>query len=533
MSSHYNLAPARRRAGGGFTLWAGLPKPVLLLAALVSLLILAPFIITLTDAFHGSLAHTMTLLWRPITAKLLLNTICLGAATTLICGLVGTAAAWLVERTDLPGRRLWAILAPLPLAIPAFIASYAWLSINNVFEGATGALLVVSASYYPLVYLPVAAALRNLDPSLEESARTMGATPWQCFYRVTLPQIRPALLGGMLLVVLHVLTEFGAFAMLRFRTFTTAIYAEYTAGFAADQGALLACVLLVLCLLCLVGESLLRGHHSYARVGQGAARAPLRYPLGRSRLPVLAGLVLLCIVTLGVPLGLIGFWLTRHDAAAIATSAMSLSLLWTATAHSLGYGLIAAIATTLIALPIAWLSVRYRHTLVVLMERISYLPRGMPGIVLALALVTLSLTIARPIYQSAALLIIAYAIIFIPLAVVSLHASLLQIQPRLEQSARALGLTPIKVMQRIVLPLAAPGIGAAMALVFLSVTTELTTTLLLIPTGAQTLATQVWASSSTFAFATAAPYAAVLVGISMLASWVLANRFGRSPIDAQ
>lgn len=525
--------PAHHRVGGGLVSLAELPRPVLLLAVLISALILAPFVITLTDAFHGSLAHTLTLLWRPITAKLLLNTIGLGATTTIICALIGTATAWLVERTDLPGRRLWAVLAPLPLAIPAFIASYAWLSINNVFEGATGALLVVSASYYPLVYLPVAAALRNLDPSLEESARTMGATPWQCFYRVTLPQIRPALLGGMLLVVLHVLTEFGAFAMLRFRTFTTAIYAEYTAGFAADQGALLACVLLVLCLLCLVGESLLRGHHSYARVGQGAARAPLRYALGHGRLPILAALVLLGIVTLGVPLGLIGFWLTRHDAAAIATSAVSLPMLGTATAHSLGYGLVAAIATTLIALPIAWLSVRYHHTLVVLMERISYLPRGMPGIVLALALVTLSLSVAKPIYQSATLLIIAYAIIFIPLAVVSLHASLLQIQPRLEQSARALGLSPVRVMRRIVLPLAAPGIGAAMALVFLSVTTELTTTLLLIPTGAQTLATQVWASSSTFAFAAAAPYAAVLVAISMLASWVLANRFGRSPIDHQ
>src|SRR5699024_8927811 len=143
------------------------------------------------------------------------------------------------------------------------------------------------------------------------------------------------------------------------------------------------------------------------------------------------------------------------------------------------YGLIAGAVTTAIALPIAWLSVRYRHPLVRLMERANFLPRGMPGIVLALALVTLSLTLLDPLYQTAALLIAAYAIIFIPLAVVSLQATLAQIRPTLEQSARSLGQRPVAVLRRVILPLAGPGIGAAMALVFISVVTELTTTLLL------------------------------------------------------
>ncbi len=509
------------------------PKAVLFAAGIISLIVLAPFAITVLNAVHGSLGMALRLLFRPVTAQLLVNTVGLAVASTAICALVGTGAAWLIERTDLPGRRFWAVAAPLPLAIPAFIASYAWLSASTVFTGAAGALLVVSASYYPLVYLPVAAALRNADPALEESARTMGCSPWRCFFRVILPQIKPALLGGMLLVILHVLTEFGAFALLRFRTFTTAIYAEYTAGFAADQGALLACVLLVLCLLCLVGESLLRGRRDYARVGPGARRSAVRYPLRGARYLSLAGMLALAVVTLGVPLSLIAFWLTQHDAAAIATAGVTPSLLLGAMWHSLGYGLAAGLATTAVALPIAWLSVRFRHPLVHLMERASFLPRGMPGIVLALALVTLSLTLIHPLYQSAILLIAGYAIIFIPLAVVSLRATLGQVQPALEQSARALGQRPIAVLKRVVLPLAAPGIGAAMALVFLSVVTELTTTLLLIPTGAHTLATQVWAASSTFAFAAAAPYAAILVAVSMFATWILANRFGRAPIDME
>jgi iron(III) transport system permease protein len=507
------------------------PAPLVLAAALVSALVLAPFAVTIFDAAHGGLMATLGLLFRPITGQLLLNTLGLAAVSTLACALIGTGAAWLVERTDLPGRRFWAVVAPLPLAIPAFIASYAWLSASTVFEGAPGAALVVIVSYYPLIYLPVAAALRSIDPALEESARTMGCSPWRCFFRVTLPQIQPALMGGALLVVLHVLTEFGAFALLRFRTFTTAIYAEYTAGFAADQGALLACVLLVLCLACLLAEKLLRGQRDYARIGRGARRPPLRYHLGWARYPVLLAMLGASLVTLGVPLGSIAYWLTQNDVAAVATAGVSPALLFTATWHSIGYGLAAGIVTTILALPVAFLSVRYRQPLIHLMERASYLPRGLPGIVVALALVTLSLALLHPLYQTAILLVAGYAIIFLPLAVVSLRSSLAQVQPDLEQSARALGRRPLGVLWHIVLPLAAPGLGAATALVFIAVGTELTTTLLLIPTGAHTLATQVWAASSTFAFAAAAPYAAALIAISMLATWILANRFGRSPIN--
>lgn len=527
------LAGRKLALGRGF-LGPNKPPPLLLLAAaLVSAGVLAPLAITVYDAAGGSVRQTLRLLWRPVTAHLLLNTLGLALSATVICAVLGTGLSWLIERTDLPGRRLWGVLAPLPLAIPAFIASYAWLSIDNLFAGAAGALLVSVVSYYPLVYLPVAAALRGIDPALEESARSMGCSPMRCFFRVTLPQIRPALLGGMLLVILHVLAEFGAFALLRFRTFTTAIYAQYLAGFAPAQGALLACVLLLLCLFFLFLESRLAGHHDYARVGQGVRRAPARIPLGVLRWVLLAAMLGLVTITLGVPLGTIGFWLTQHDVAAVSAAGLSLPLLFWSTVHSLSYGAIAGVVTTLVALPVAYLSIRHRHPLVDMMERATYIPRGMPGIVVALALVALSLGLIHPLYQTTTLLILAYAIIFIPLAVVSVRATLGQVRLALEQSARALGARPTSVFGRVVLPLAAPGLGAAMALVFISVSTELTTTLLLIPIGAHTLATQVWAESSTFAFAGAAPYAAVLVAISMLATWILANRFGRAPIDME
>lgn len=506
------------------------PAASALAAASVCLIVLAPLCVTVFDAAHGGFEQAVRLLFRPLVAHLLVNTLVLALVSALACALIGTASAWLIERTDLPGRRFWAVVAPLPLAIPAFITSYTWLSVSSVFEGVAGAALVVICAYYPLLYLPVAAALRGVDPALEESARTMGCTPWRCFFRVILPQLKPALMGGMLLVALNVLTEFGAFALLRFRTFTTEIYTQYTAGYAADQGALLACVLLVLCLVCLFVETRVRGHRHYARIGMGSRRPPIRYPLGKARYPVLLAMAGLGFVTLGMPLGTIAYWLTRHDVAAVTTAGVSPAQIIRATLHSLGYGLTAGVATTALALPIAFLSTRYRSRGVMFMERIAYLPQGMPGIVIALALVTLSLHLLHPLYQSTVLLIGGYAIVFLPLALVSIRSVLAQIPPDLEQSARALGSRPLGVLWRVVLPLAAPGLGAAIALVFIAVCTELTATLLLVPIGAHTLATQIWAESSTFAFAATAPYAALLVAISMLATWILANRFGRAPL---
>ena len=243
------------------------PAPLIAAALLPAALVLLPIAYTLVQATGVSARDAVDLLVRPLVGRLLANTIGLVVAASLTCALVGTAAAWLVERTDLPGRRVWAVLAAAPLAIPAFISSYAWVSLSNGLQDFGGALLVVSCAYYPLVYLPVAAALRGLDPALEETARSLGQGAWGCFYRVVLPQLRPALFGGMLLVALDTLVEFGAFSLLRFRTFTTELYAQYRTGLDGPESSLLALVLVALCLVCLVAELRVRGQARYARVG--------------------------------------------------------------------------------------------------------------------------------------------------------------------------------------------------------------------------------------------------------------------------
>jgi len=508
-----------------------LPNPGLLAAAaLASGLVLLPLGITLADAAGAGWQTAAALLLRPLVGALLLNTLLLIACTVTLCAVIGTACAWAVERTDLPGKRFWGVLVVVPLAIPPFITSYAWISLDPDLENFAGALLVVTVSYYPLVYLPVAAALREMDPALEETARSLGNSVGQVFLRVVLPQLRPALLGGMLLVALDVLVEFGAFALLRFRTFTTAIYSAYRAGFSGAEPALLALVLLVLCIACLTAEFFIRGKAQYGRLARGTRRQAASYDSGRWRIFAPLGFAVMALVTIGVPLGMITYWLTQPSDAATSAVAYSWPSLLAAGWASVRLGVLGAALTLVLALPLGILAARYDGWLVTLLERSAYLAQSIPGIVVALALVSLTVHSIHPLYQSTFLLVIAYAIVFLPLALVSVRSALMQAQKRLEESGRSLGLNWFQVLIRITLPLAAPGLGAAAALVFIAVVTELTATLLLAPIGTQTLATQIWADTSTLAFAAAAPYAAVLAVVSMAASWLLARRFGAATV---
>ncbi|POA98719.1 iron ABC transporter permease, partial [Chromobacterium sinusclupearum] len=217
-----SIAASSLAAGGGRR-----PLGLTACAALVALLVLLPLGFTLWQAASVGGGDAAELLFRPIVGRLAGNTALIVLASTCSCAIAGTASAWLVERTQLPGHKLWALLCVAPLAIPPFITSFAWVSLSPDLQGFWGAWLVLTTAYTPLVYLPVSAVLRNMDPALEETARSLGLSPWACFRRVTLPQLKPALLGGMLLVALSTLSEFGAFMLLHFHTFTTEIYAEY------------------------------------------------------------------------------------------------------------------------------------------------------------------------------------------------------------------------------------------------------------------------------------------------------------------
>ena len=459
------------------------------------------------------------LLLRPRVGELLFNTVRLVVAGMFLSVVLGLGCAWLVERTQVPFGRVWHVLLVAPLAVPAFVNSYGWISLTHRVEGFAGAVMIVTLSYFPLVYLPVAASLRGLDPALEEAAYSLNHSRWRTFWRVVLPQLRPAVLGGSLLVGLHLLAEFGALQMLRFPTFTTAIYDQYRSSFNGPAATMLASVLVACCLVLLLIELRLRGHIRYARIGGGAARSAPRHDLGWLNALALSALAGVVVLALGVPLSSLARWLVVGS-----STAFPMGELAAAASTSVALGATAAALTVLLALPVAWLAVRRRDPMSTVVERSTYIANSLPGIVVALALVTVSIKFVQPVYQTFVLLLLAYAIMFLPRAVVTVRSGLEQAPPLLEDVSHSLGVGPLSTARRVTLPLILPALGAGAALVFLAVTTELTATLLLAPIETTTLATRFWSHSSAAAYGAAAPYALLMIVISLPATYLLSRR---------
>jgi iron(III) transport system permease protein len=495
------------------------PTALLIPAAAVAAVSLIPLIFIAGYTVAMGVADASSLLWRRRIGELLWNTTRLAVVCMLLCALLGTAAAWLVERSSLPGRRLWHVLLVAPLAIPAFVNSFAWISVLPGASGFTGALLVVTLSYFPLVYLPAAAALRGLDPVLEETALALGNDRVRTFFRVVVPQLRPAVLGGVLLVGLHLLAEFGALQMLRYPTFTTAIYDQYKSSFNGQAANMVAGVLVLCCLLLLLGELRLRGSARYDRLGSGSARPAAPVQLGRWTAPTMLGVVALVVLAVGVPLASLAYWLLRGTSAAFDAPGLAAAAL-----TSVGLAAVAALVTTAATLPVAWLYIRYPGRWATLIERSTYIGSALPGIVVALALITVAIRAVPWMYQTTAMLVVAYAIMFLPRAMVSVRSGLAQAPPILEEVSRSLGQSRLTTLRRVTLPLIVPGLGAGAALVFLATVTELTATLLLSPIGTHTLSTQFWSFSSSIEYGAAAPYAALMVAISAPATYLLTRQ---------
>ena len=366
---------------------------------------------------------------------------------TVACAVIGTAAAWCVERTDLPGRRAWAVLVVVPLAIPDFVVSFGWNSLWTWAHGFRGAAIVMTLAVYPLVYLPVAASLRGADPGQEEVARSLGVSRARTFIRITLGQAKGAILGGCLLVALVLLAEYGAFEILGYQTFTTEIFTEFH-GYSFAASCALSLVLVLLSLLVLAGEGLLRGRNSkIARSGPMTQRVSPPLRLGRARWPVLALFAGLVVLALGIPVAAALYWIAAGLPPALSGGA-NVSLL-SAAGHTAGYGGSAAALATVMAFPVALLAVRHGGRARQFLERSTYLILGMPGVVVAFALSYFTERYAAGFgYGTSALLVACYAIMFFPLALVGVKASLARRagQPRgdgqVAGTARAGGAVP-------------------------------------------------------------------------------------------
>jgi iron(III) transport system permease protein len=503
------------------------PWRLLAASGAVALVLASPLVFLLVDAAGAGAGKVLDIVDRGVTVHLLWNTVRLAVVVTVLCAVLGTGAAWLVERTDLPWRRMWAVLLVVPLAIPDFVVSWGWASLSNWVVGYRGAVLVMTLSLYPLVYLPVASSFRNADPAQEEVARSLGAGRVKTFVRITLGQAAVAIFGGGILVCLVLLAEYGAFEILGYQTFTTEIFIEYQ-SFSLPTASALSLVLVVFGLVVLGGESALRGKRRVSRSDPMAQRLTTRYPLGAGRVPACLALGALVALALGVPIGSALHWWSEGTRASLGGVGLG-----SATWHTAYYSAVAAALATLMALPVAVLSVRHDGRWRRLLERSTYLVLAMPGIIIAFAFSYFTERYLSGFeYQKAPLLILAYAILFFPLALVGVRASLAQAPVGLEDVARSLGQSRLEVWWRVTRPLVTPGLAAAFCLVFLSAVTELTATLILHPTGVQTLATQFWQYQSQLEYGQAAPFALVMIAIAALPSYVLSRFFDRLPAKA-
>lgn len=469
---------------------------------------------------------------RPRTLQVLLNSVGLVVVVTTVCALIAVPLAWLLVRTDLPGRRVWTMLAVLPLVIPSYVAGFAVIAalgprgllqqalaplgverLPDIY-GLPGAALTLILVSYPYILLGVRAALQSMDPSLEEAARSLGHGGWPTFRRVTWPQLRPALAAGALLVALYTLSDFGAVSLLQFNAFTRVIYLQYSASFDRTLAAVLASMLVALTGLVLYLEARVRGRSRYDRASVGAARQRRPIALGRWTVPALlfaGGVVGLALV---MPLLVVVYW-------AIEGAGEALSFVAADAVRSVGISLLAAVVIVAAALPVAILAVRYPGRLATLLERVTFTGYALPGIVIALALVFFGARYAPLLYQTLPLLVFGYLVRFLPQAAGSVRNSLLFVSPRLEEAARGLGRAPLIVLFRVTLPLVRPGLVAGAALVFLTVMKELPITLILAPIGFKTLAMAIWSATSEGFFHRAAVPALILTLVSGLSIFSL------------
>lgn len=487
------------------------------LAMVIALLALLPLGFVISVGIDAGWKTVKALIFRPRVGELLINTFWLITVTVPTCVVLGTLLAWLTEKTNLPGRRIWSVLMVAPLAIPAFVQSYAWVTFFPAMNGLFAATFIAVLAYFPFIYMPVAAMLRRFDPSLEDVAASLGASPVKIFFRIILPQLRLPVCGGALLVTLHLLAEYGLFVMIRFDTFTTAIYDQYQSAFNGPMANMLAGVLALCCLMVMVVETAARGKARYARVGSGAARKQLKRKLTPlSGLFALACFTLVVTLALGTPTLALARWLWIGGINNFISAE-----LWSALGQTVTLALQGAMITTAFALPISWLVVRYPARLYRLLEDCSYIASALPGIVIALALVTVTIHYARPVYQTNITLFLAWLLMFAPRALINLRAGVSQAPVELEQVAQSLGTSPAMAVFKITMRLAAPGATTAAALVFLGISTELTATLLLSPIGTRTLAMGFWSLTSEIDYVAAAPYALLMVLISLPLTGVL------------
>jgi iron(III) transport system permease protein len=482
-------------------------------------------------------------LWTTRIPELLLNTAALAFTVSLGTLLLGVSLAWIVARLDFPGRRVWEWALVLPLSMPTYVLAYVYtylLGVGGPVEriwqmwagpdaqvfspySLTGATLVMTLDTFPFVYLLTRAALLNFNVSFEEIARVCGASRLRTLLTVTLPLLRPAIVAGLSLAILYVVSDFGAVSLLRFQTFTYAVYQQISGRYDHTAAAVLSLLLVAFALVFLVAERWFRKRSRFYQT-TGRYRATPRTTCGPgATICVTAYLALVFGTSFGVP----AFLLVQWSGAALTSGIIDARFIGFV-GNSLLLSGVAASAAVLIGLPLAYLATRWPSKLNVLCLQAAYAGYILPGPVGALALLVLFSHLAPIWYGTVVVLIIAYIVHFLPAGLQTMEPALQQVTPNLEEASRSLGHGSYDTLRRVTLPLVRGGFIAAWVLMFLQCMKELPATLLLRPVGFDTLAVRVWLEASEEYYQLAAPSALLIVIMTLPAILLLVSKDWRA-----
>lgn len=517
--------------------FARVPRGLTVLAGAIALLVVSPLAWLVLAGLSVDPDRALELLFMERTRETAANSVLLMVAVTAGGVTLGVPLAILTTLTDLPYRRLWTVLVALPLVVPSYVGAFALISAFGprgrfqellapvgieelpTIYGLRGSILVITLYTYPYVFLTTRAALIAFDERLLDTARTLNYGQARALWSIAIPQIKPAIGAGALLAALYALSDFGTPALMRTPVFTREIYVELYA-FGQDYAAILSIELLALVLLILVIERVIRPNSGSGSDVRRAAGRPIS--LGRWRWPATLLPAGVTIAALGVPIWILLGWLLDPGTIRRAELAFEWEFALNSVLVAAGAALVAVVA----AVPVALVADRVRSVVGTIIERATYLGFAIPGVVLGFALVFLGANVTPWLYPTIPLLVFAYVVRFIPQAVSALGGSAVQVDSHLIEAAGALGAGRLRVFRRVTLPMLLPGVVAGGALVFLTTMKELPITLMLRPSGFQTIATHIWAAQDQGFYQYAAIPALILIALSGLSMLVMLSQEG-------
>jgi iron(III) transport system permease protein len=514
-------------------LWNGKPpRLMLLLINIMAALIMAiPVLYVFVRAVFAPLEKWQVLLGTRI-PMLLWNTISLAGSVALVTTIIGVCLAWLVEQTNLPGRRILKGAFILPLAIPPYIGALTYIIVfgkRGVVYSLLGSSIIDIYSFFPVafilsmftfpyVFLIVSAALSKINGNYEEAGRSSGADYTTIFRRVILPLIIPAILSGNMIVFFYIISDFGAVSMLRYSTFTSSVYFQMVGKLDRSGAAILSMLTIVIGVAVLFAKAQFQKYNAYFQ-NPKSNRINRPLDLGKSRNLCLIFVLIVLFFSVIMPLTALITWSIKG----IYENAVTFKMLGYIS-NSLFISIGAAFITMLISIPITYFKFRYPSRLTSLLNGICNLGLIIPGTLIALGMVFAINRYFVWLIGGPIVLIIGHAMRYLPRSLQSTESSMALISPILDETAYSLGMGFGTVLRKVILPTILPGVFSGGILVMVSSLKELPITLMLRPPGYDTLAVRIWIQASDGFYTHAAPAGLLIVIASLIPLFFLVGK---------